>query len=180
MAIRQFNGITPAIAESAYVDDTALVVGDVELGANSSVWPMTVIRGDVNQIRIGERSNIQDGCVLHVSHKGPFGEGQALLIGNDVTVGHKAVLHACTVKDGCLIGMSATVLDGALIHEQVMVGAGSLVPPNKELESGYLYLGNPVRKVRALSEKEKEFLDYSAAHYVRLKQAHESASSVGE
>jgi carbonic anhydrase/acetyltransferase-like protein (isoleucine patch superfamily) len=168
MTIRTFDGITPLIESTAYIDDAALVIGDVEIGADSSVWPMTVVRGDVNSIRIGERTNIQDGSVLHVSHKGPFGEGSALVIGNDVTVGHKAVLHACTVKDCSLIGMSATVLDGAIINEYVMVGAGSLVPPKKELESGYLYLGNPVRQVRALTEKEKEFLHYSAAHYVRL------------
>lgn len=173
MAIRLFEGIQPEIADTAYVDEMALVSGDVVIGEQSSVWPMTVIRGDVNHIKIGKRTNIQDGCVLHVSHDGPFGPGKALLIGDDVTVGHKAVLHACTIEEQCLIGMSATVLDGAVIRKQVMVGAGSLVPPNKELETGYLYLGNPVRRVRELSQQEKDYLTYSAEHYVRLKQKHE-------
>lgn len=173
MAIRSFEGRQPEIADTAYVDEMALVSGDVVIGEQSSVWPMTVIRGDVNHIKIGERTNIQDGCVLHVSHEGPFGPGRALLIGDDVTVGHKAVLHACTIEEQCLIGMSATVLDGAVVRKQVMVGAGSLVPPNKELETGYLYLGNPVRKVRELSQQEKDYLTYSAEHYVRLKQKHE-------
>ena len=174
MTIRSFEGISPAIADDAFIDEMALVSGDVEIGSESSVWPMTVIRGDVNKIRIGERTNIQDGCVLHVTHQGPFGEGKALTLGNGITVGHKAVLHACTIQDYCLIGMNATVLDGALIKPYVMVGAGSLVPPNKELESGYLYLGNPVRRVRELNEKEKELLEYSAAHYVRLMKRHQA------
>lgn len=173
MAIRSFEGRQPEIADTAYVDEMALVSGDVVIGEQSSVWPMTVIRGDVNHIKIGERTNIQDGCVLHVSHEGPFGPGRALLIGDDVTVGHKAVLHACTIEEQCLIGMSATVLDGAVVRKQVMVGAGSLVPPNKELETGYLYLGNPVRRVRELSQQERDYLTYSAEHYVRLKQKHE-------
>jgi len=173
MTIREFEGIAPKIAVDAYVDDTALVTGDVEIGQKSSVWPMTVIRGDVNSIRIGERTNIQDGCVLHVTHEGPYGPGRSMQIGDDVTVGHGAILHACTIEDRCLIGMAATVLDGAILHSEVMIGAGSLVPPNKELESGYLYLGNPVRRVRPLSEKEKKYLQYSAEHYIRLSQRHQ-------
>lgn len=174
MTIREFDGITPTLAEGVFIDEMALVSGDVEIGVDSSIWPMTVVRGDVNKIRIGERTNIQDGCVLHVTHEGPYGPGRALIIGNDVTVGHSAVLHACTIEDQCLIGMSATVLDGAVIRTQVMVGAGSLVPPRKELESGYLYIGNPVRRARALTGSEKEALQYSAEHYVRLKKRHQS------
>lgn len=177
MAIREFDGISPKLADGVFIDEMALVCGDVTIGSQSSVWPMTVIRGDVNHIEIGERSNIQDGSVLHVTHEGPFGEGRALIIGDDVTVGHKAVLHACTVESQCLIGMSATVLDGAIIHSQVIIGAGSLVPPNKELESGYLYLGSPVRRCRELSEKEKQYLQYSAEHYVRLKNRHQGIKS---
>ena len=173
MTIREFDGITPQIADDAFIDDAALVSGDVVIGEQSSVWPMTVIRGDVNSIRIGARTNIQDGCVLHVTHEGPYGPGRSLQIGDDVTVGHGAILHACTIEDRCLIGMSATVLDGAIIQSDVMIGAGSLVPPNKELESGYLYLGNPIRRARALSEKEKNYLQYSAEHYVRLSQRHQ-------
>ncbi len=173
MTIREFDGITPQIADDAFIDDAALVSGDVIIGQQSSVWPMTVIRGDVNSICIGERTNIQDGCVLHVTHEGPYGPGRSLQIGDDVTVGHGAILHACTIENRCLIGMSATVLDGAIIHSEVMIGAGSLVPPNKELESGYLYLGNPVRRSRPLSDKEKNYLQYSAEHYVRLSQRHQ-------
>lgn len=173
MTIRQFDGIAPQIADDVFIDETALVSGDVVIGKQSSVWPMAVIRGDVNSIVIGDRTNIQDGCILHVTHEGPYGAGRALKIGNDVTVGHGAILHACTIEDGCLIGMSVTVLDGAIVHSQVIVGAGSLVPPNKELESGYLYLGNPVRRSRALTDKEKSYLQYSAEHYVRLKQRHQ-------
>ena len=173
MAIREFDGITPDLAEGVFVDSMALVSGDVKIGKDSSVWPMAVVRGDVNSIQIGERSNIQDGSVLHVTHEGPYGKGRGLVIGNDVTVGHNAVLHACTIEDFCLIGMSATVLDGAVIKKQVILGAGSLVSPNKILESGYLYLGNPARRARELTDKEKEYLQYSAEHYVRLKQRHQ-------
>ena len=173
MNIRDFDGITPELSEGVFVDSAALVQGDVSIGKDSSIWPMTVVRGDVNSISIGERTNIQDGCVLHVTHEGPFGEGRSLIIGNDVTVGHKAVLHACEIHDLCLIGMSATVLDGAVVNKQVMVGAGSLVPPKKVLESGYLYLGSPVKRIRALNEKEIAYLQYSSEHYVRLKQRHQ-------
>jgi len=173
MTVREFDGISPDIAEGVYVDEMALVLGDVSIGKDSSVWPMTVIRGDVNSITIGERCNIQDGSVLHVTHEGAFGAGRALKIANDVTVGHKAVLHACEIHDLCLIGMSAIVLDGAVINRRVMVGAGSLVPPNKVLESGYLYLGSPVKRVRPLNQKELDYLQYSAEHYVRLKQRHQ-------
>ena len=174
MTIRTFDGITPDIADDVFVDEMALVSGDVSLAKSSSVWPMAVLRGDVNRIEVGERTNIQDGSVLHVTHSGPLGEGLPLIIGDDVTVGHNAVLHACTIKSRCLIGMSATVLDGAIVHEHVIVAAGSVVPPNKELESGYLYLGNPVRQARALSEKEIEYFKYSAEHYVSLQHRHKA------
>ena len=172
MTIRKFENSQPQIHKTAYIDDMALVSGDVRLGEGSSVWPMAVIRGDINKIRIGKRSNIQDGSILHVTHASKYSsnEGFPLTIGDDVTVGHNAVLHACTIHNRCLIGMGAIVLDGAVIEEEVFVGAGSLVPPNKVLESGYLWLGNPVRKVRKLKEEEIEFLSYSAKHYVKLAQ----------
>jgi len=167
--IRTYKNMQPCIAADVYLDVAAVVIGDVEIGEDSSIWPMVAIRGDVNHIRIGERTNIQDGCVLHVTHPGAFGPGGPLLIGNDVTVGHNAVLHACTVEDQCLIGMGSIVLDGAIIRQGAMIGAGSVVSPAKELAGGYLYLGSPARQVRELNQQEKDFLLYSAQHYVTLK-----------
>jgi carbonic anhydrase/acetyltransferase-like protein (isoleucine patch superfamily) len=176
MSVRRFEGHQPDIHASVYIDEQALVVGEVSIGEDSSVWPMSVVRGDVNSIEIGERTNIQDGSVLHVTHDSEYAEGgMPLVIGSDVTVGHKVILHACQVEDGCLIGMGATVLDGALIRAGSMIGAGALVPPGKVLEGGYLYLGSPVKQVRELTEKEKRFLQYSAAHYVRLKNRHKAS-----
>jgi carbonic anhydrase/acetyltransferase-like protein (isoleucine patch superfamily) len=168
--IRAYKNILPKIAHTAYVDAAACVIGDVVIGEDASIWPMVTVRGDVHSIRIGARSNIQDGCVLHVTHDGPLSPGGlALHVGNDVTVGHNAVLHACTVEDLCLIGMGVVVLDGAVIKSGAMVGAGSVVAPGKELAGGYLYLGTPARQVRELNEKEIDFLAYSARHYVVLK-----------
>lgn len=168
--IRPYKKQLPEIADSAYIDPAAVVIGNVVIGADSSVWPMVSVRGDVNTIRIGERTNIQDGSVLHVTHDGPLSPGGfALSIGNDVTVGHKAILHACRVEDMCLIGMGSVVLDGAVIGSGCILGAGSLVSPGKVLDGGYLYLGAPARKVRELSAQERDFLSYSAKHYVRLK-----------
>lgn len=168
--IRSFEKVTPKFGANCYIDESAEVIGDVELGEDCSVWPLTVIRGDVNYIRIGDRSNIQDGCVFHVSHAGDFNpDGSPLIVGNDVTVGHKAILHACTVGNECLIGMGAVVMDNAIIEDQVIVGAGALVSPGKHLERGHLYVGNPCRKARELKPGEIDFLRYSADHYVRLK-----------
>jgi len=176
MAIRDFENILPDLHPDAYVDETALVVGDVVIGENSSVWPFSVIRGDVNRIRIGSNTNIQDNSVLHVSHDGPYNPGgYALTIGNNVTVGHRVILHGCTVHNNCLIGMGATIMDGAVIHPYTLIGAGSLVTPNKELEGGYLWMGSPARKVRALTDQERESIDYSAQHYVRLKNRHQQS-----
>jgi carbonic anhydrase/acetyltransferase-like protein (isoleucine patch superfamily) len=176
MAIREFEGIMPNIDPTAYVDDTALVIGDVEIGDNSSVWPYSIIRGDVNQIRIGKQTNIQDHCVLHVSHDGPHNTGgHALIVGNMVTVGHRVTLHGCTIQDHCLIGMGATIMDGAVIPSYTIIGAGTLVTPGKELQGGYLWLGSPARRVRALSKKDIVTIDYSASHYVRLKDRHHSS-----
>jgi len=174
MAVRCFEGIQPDLHPTVYVDEQALVSGEVKIGADSSVWPMSVVRGDVNSIEVGERTNIQDGSVLHVTHDSEFAEGgMPLRIGDDVTVGHKAVLHACTIENGCLIGMGAIVLDGAVVRSGAIVGAGALVPPNKDLEGGYLYVGAPVKRVRELTGKEKRFLKYSAEHYVWLKNRHQ-------
>ncbi len=170
MTIRSFKGISPKLASRVYVDESAAVIGDVELGEDASVWPMCSIRGDVNLIRIGARTNIQDGSVLHVTHRyGVLPEGHATVIGNDVTVGHKVMLHGCTVEDLCLIGMGSTVLDGAIIRSRVLLGAGSLVPEGKDLEGGYLWLGRPAKKVRELTDEELKWFQYSALHYVKLK-----------
>jgi len=171
MSIRQFDGVTPDIHTTAYVDQDAVVIGDVQLSEDVSVWPCAVIRGDVNFIRVGASSNIQDGSVLHVTHasdKYTSASGTPLIIGEEVTVGHKAVLHACTIGNRCLVGMGAIVLDNAVIEDEVMVAAGSVVAPSKILKSGYLYVGNPAREKRALSQQERSFLSYSAANYVAL------------
>ncbi|VAW55933.1 Carbonic anhydrase, gamma class [hydrothermal vent metagenome] len=168
--IRPFKKRAPRIGDKTYIDEAACVIGDVVIGDDCSVWPMVVIRGDVNSIRVGHRTNIQDGSVLHVTHKGPLSpEGNALVIGSDVTVGHGAVLHACTIEDECLIGMGAVVLDGAVVKQGAMVAAGSVVSPFKVLEGGFLYIGIPAKPARELSQKEKDFLLYSAQHYVKLK-----------
>ena len=172
MAIKAFRNYTPNIHSTAYVDDMAYVSGQTTIGADSSVWPMTVIRGDVNVITIGERSNIQDGAVLHTTHDGPYNAGgKSLNIGDDVTVGHKAVLHACNIGHRCLIGMNATILDGAVIESDTIIAAASVVPPGKSLESGFLWMGSPAKKVRPLTATEMESLSYSASHYVKLAQA---------
>jgi carbonic anhydrase/acetyltransferase-like protein (isoleucine patch superfamily) len=173
MSIRNFEGHAPLIHASAYVDEQAMVCGRVSIGADSSIWPMSVVRGDINTIAIGERTNIQDGSVLHVTHDSEyFPGGASLVVGNDVTVGHRVVLHACTVEDLCLIGMGAVVLDGAVIRSGAMLAAGALVSPGKDLAGGYLYVGAPARQARALSDQEKDFLRYSAEHYARLKDRH--------
>lgn len=177
MAIREFEGIMPNIDPTAYVDDTALVIGDVEIGQDSSVWPYAVIRGDVNQIRIGNMTNIQDQSVLHVNHAGPYNPaGNALTVGNKVTVGHRVILHGCTIHDQCLIGMGTTLMDGVVVHSHTIIGAGSLVTPGKELEGGYLWVGSPVRRIRALSDDEIAALGYSANHYVKLKDRHHASN----
>ena len=176
MTIRSFQNHTPIIDETAFIDATALVIGQVSIGAHSSIWPMTVARGDINTITIGERTNIQDGSILHVSHDGEYSPGGAsMTIGDDVTVGHSVVLHACTLMDCCLIGIGSVILDNAVVHKHAMVGAGSLVTNGKELEGGYLWMGRPAKKVRKLSEREIEYLSYSANHYVKVKQMHKEA-----
>lgn len=169
MTIQAFNHMQPDIAEDVYIDFTAKVIGNVTIAAQSSIWPMAVVRGDIHFIRIGARTSIQDGAVIHVTHASNFNPGgYPTVIGDDVTVGHQVVLHGCTVGNRCLIGIGARVLDGAIIEDEVLLGAGSLVPPGKRLESGFLWLGTPVKKIRPLTDKEREFFIYSAQHYVKL------------
>lgn len=178
--LRPFNQIMPQVAKSAYIDPAACVIGDVKLGENVSVWPMTVIRGDVNHIIIGDDSNIQDGSILHVTHKNTANpDGDPLILGKGVTVGHGAILHACQIDDYCLVGMGATILDRAVMEHHSMLGAGSLLPPGKVIKSGELWLGNPAKKVRRLSDQEIEHLEYSAAHYIRLKKQYQNNITKG-
>ena len=173
MSIRPYQGIHPTIAEDAYIDPQACVIGKVTIGSESSVWPMAVVRGDVHEISIGKQTSIQDGSVLHVTHDGPYTPGGSpLVIGDQVTVGHNVTLHACTIHNRVLIGMGAVILDKAVINSDIIIGAGTVVTPNTELESGYLYIGSPAKKLRRLSDSEMEFLTYSANNYVKLQQSY--------
>ena len=168
--MESYQGISPHIGADVYIHPSASVIGDVDLGDNASVWPGTVIRGDVNFIRIGTGTNVQDLSVLHVSHKSSWDPaGTPLIIGSNVTIGHKVILHGCTIEDECLIGMGSIIMDKVIVQKHVLVGAGSLVPEGKVLESGYLYLGSPAKRVRKLTDKELEHFLYSANHYIKLK-----------
>lgn len=171
--VRTYQGLTPEIHESAFIDETALIIGDVHIGADASVWPKVVVRGDIKEIRIGARSNIQDGSVLHVSHDSEFLPGGApLIVGDDVTVGHNVILHGCEIHDLCLIGMGAVVMDRAIVQSHTVVGAGTVIAGGKVLESGYLYLGSPARRIRELTDQELKYFGYSAQHYVKLADRH--------
>lgn len=168
--VKTYGNITPTLGQNVFVDNTARVIGDVSIGNDSSVWPMAVIRGDMNSISIGERTSIQDGAVLHITHKKTDNpNGHPLIIGDDVTVGHKAVLHGCTVCNRSLIGIGAIILDGAVVEEEVIVAAGCLVPPGKRLKSGFVYKGNPAVQSRPITQKEREYFLYTAQNYVKLK-----------
>ena len=167
--IRPYLEHHPKIDATCYIDEMSVVIGEVTLAENVSVWPFAVIRGDVNHIQIGRNSNVQDHAMLHVSHKkADKPEGSPLIIGEDVTIGHHVKLHGCTIGNRVLVGISTIILDDVIVEDDVMIGAGSLVPPNKILESGYLYVGSPVKKVRPLTDKEKAFLPYSAQNYVKV------------
>jgi carbonic anhydrase/acetyltransferase-like protein (isoleucine patch superfamily) len=170
MTIRAYKGVLPKLAAGVYIDESSVIVGDIEIGPDVSIWPLVAARGDVNYIRIGARTNIQDGSVLHLSRpsKGKP-EGSPLVIGEDVTVGHKVMLHGCTLGNRILVGMGAIVMDDVIVEDDVIIGAGSLVPPGKRLHSGYLYVGSPVKQARPLHDSEKTFLAESAANYVQLK-----------
>lgn len=177
-AIRPFLDRFPVLGERVYVDEAARVIGEVALADDVSVWPGTIIRGDVNHVRIGARTNVQDGTIIHVSHHSPYNKaGYPTLIGSDVTIGHGTIIHACTIEDACLIGMGACILDGATIRRHGFVGAGAVVGPGKVVGEGELWLGNPARFARKLSDQEIESLHYSAAHYVRLKDQYLAAHS---
>lgn len=168
--LRPYKDLSPKQGDRVMIDSSSVVIGDVRMGDDVSIWPLVAIRGDVNYVSIGARTNIQDGSVLHVTHKSSYNPaGNPLIVGEDVTVGHKVMLHGCTIGNRVLVGMGSILLDGAVIEDEVMIGAGSLVPQNKRLESGFLYLGSPVKQIRPLTEAEKEGLKYSANNYVKWK-----------
>lgn len=169
-SIRPWKGTTPTLGKRVYVDPASLVLGDVTLGDDSSVWPMAVVRGDMHRIRIGARTSVQDGSVLHITHASDFNPGgYPLTIGDDVTIGHKAILHGATLGSRILVGMGAIVMDGAVVEDEVIIAAGAVVTPGKRLESGHVYAGNPAKALRPLKEKERAFFPYTAGNYVRLK-----------
>lgn len=171
MNIRTFSDHTPLLGERVYVDRAATVIGAVSLDDDVSIWPGCVLRGDVNSIQVGARTNIQDGTIVHVTHEGPFTRpgGFPTVIANDITIGHGAIIHACQLDEFCLVGMGAIVLDGARVSRYGFVGAGSVVPPGKTVGEAELWLGNPARFIRKLNDREIEQLQYSAQHYVSLK-----------
>ena len=175
--ILPFDGIWPRIAEDAFIAETAVVIGDVEIGPGASIWYGCTVRGDVNSIRIGARTNIQDGTVVHVNHdpNGNYretGGGMPTHIGDDVTVGHMALLHACTVHGGGFVGMNATVMDEAVVEGGAMVAAGALVTPGKRVPAGELWGGSPAKRMRELSQGERDYIPYSAQNYARLAAEH--------
>ena len=170
MPVSSYLDSSPIIENGVFLHDSAQVIGDVSVGEDSSIWCNAVLRGDVNRIRIGKCSNVQDLTMCHVSHKTPQKpEGSPLLIGDFVTIGHSVILHGCTIGNQCLIGMGTIVMDDVVISDCVRVGAGSLIPPGKRLEGGMLYMGRPIQPVRALTPEEIAYLRYSAEHYVRVK-----------
>lgn len=172
--LETYQQFVPQRGEGAFVHASAQVIGRVTLGRNVSIWCNAVLRGDVNSIVVGDDSNVQDGCVLHVSHTTPQDpQGAPLIIGTRVTIGHAVILHGCTIGDECLIGMGSIVMDKAVIESRVLLGAGSLVPEGKRLESGNLYLGRPAKRLRELTAEEIAYFEYSAQHYIALQRSYQ-------
>jgi len=168
--VRSYNNISPTIGNSVYIDCSAVIVGDITLADDVSIWPLVAARGDVNTITIGARTNIQDGTVLHVTRRSRSNpSGNLLSIGEDVTVGHKCMLHGCVLGNRILVGMGTIIMDAVIVEDDVFIGAGTVVPPNKVLRSGYLYIGNPMKEARPLKTAEINFLKESALNYVTLK-----------
>jgi carbonic anhydrase/acetyltransferase-like protein (isoleucine patch superfamily) len=169
-AIRPYQDHSPRLGARVFVDPAAVVIGDVELGDDASVWPCVVIRGDMHRIRIGARTSVQDGSVLHITHASDYNPaGHPLIIGDDVTIGHSACLHGCSIGNRVLVGIGSTILDGAIVEDEVVIGAGTLVPPGKRLASGFMYMGSPCKQIRPLKDSERSFFQYSANNYVTLK-----------
>ncbi len=170
MPLKSYKNITPTIGNNVYIDESSVLVGEVSCDDDVSIWPLVAARGDVNFIKIGARTNIQDGTVLHVTRTSDTKpDGYPLIIGEDVTVGHKCMLHGCTLGNRILVGMGAIIMDGVVVEDDVFIGGGTLVPPNKVLESGYLYVGNPAKQIRPLRKEETQFLKQSALNYIKLK-----------
>jgi carbonic anhydrase/acetyltransferase-like protein (isoleucine patch superfamily) len=170
---RTYKSYAPSLGNDVYIDESAVVIGNVSLGDDVSVWPCAVIRGDTHRIEVGARTSIQDNAVLHCTHKSEFNpNGWPLIIGKDVTIGHKVCLHGCEIGDRVLVGIGSTILDGAVVPENIVIGAGTLVSPGKKLESGYLYLGNPCKKIRPLKDSELAYFTYSSRHYIGLKETY--------
>lgn len=173
MTIESYLDKHPLISPTCFVHTTSCIIGNVDIGDNSSIWPYCVLRGDVGSITIGANTNIQDGTIIHVTHAGPYtGEGQNTTIGNNVTIGHRSVLHACTVEDNCFIGINSTILDKAIIRSGAMLGANTLVTGGQDITGGYLWLGQPAKAVRELTKKEQDYIKYSANHYVNISKKH--------
>lgn len=170
MNIRPFSEYSPTLGERVYIDPSACVIGRVWLADDVSIWPGTVLRGDVHEIHVGARTNIQDLSIGHVTHDHTRHPGGfPLVVGEDVTVGHRATLHGCEIHDRVLVGMNALIMDGVVVESDVLIAAGTLVPPGKRLKSGYLYMGQGAKTSRPLTDEEREYFLYSANHYVKLK-----------
>jgi carbonic anhydrase/acetyltransferase-like protein (isoleucine patch superfamily) len=170
--IRPHNNIMPRIAADAFIAETAVIIGDVEIGAGASIWYGCVLRGDANSIRIGARTNIQDGTVIHVNSEREGAVATKTVIGADVTVGHMALIHACTLEDKSFVGMKACVMDGVVVEGGAMVAAGALVTPGKRVKHGEVWAGSPAKLMRPLSDKERDYLAHAAEHYVELAQTY--------
>jgi len=176
--IKSYRGVTPRISKDAFIAENAVIIGDVEIGAGTSIWYNCVLRGDVNSITIGENTNIQDGTIIHVNHDRTGGDyretggGIPTRIGNGVTVGHMALLHACEIEDNAFIGMRSVVMDKAIVETNAMVAAGALVTPGKVVPTGELWSGSPAKKFRDLKPAELEEIKYSAANYKKLSESY--------
>jgi gamma-carbonic anhydrase len=173
--IRPHHGVTPTIAASAFVAETAVIIGDVTIGEQASIWYGCVLRGDGNFIRVGARTNIQDGTIVHVNHEREGAAGTRTIIGADVTIGHMALIHACTLEDGCFIGMQACVMDGAVVEAGAMVAAGALVTPGKRVKRGELWGGSPAKLMRKLTESELKYFSYTVEHYIEMGASYRNA-----
>ncbi|ABK43956.1 transferase hexapeptide repeat [Magnetococcus marinus MC-1] len=171
MPLYPFAGRWPSVDPSAFVHPDAVIIGDVAIGPESSIWPGVVIRGDVNHIRIGARTNIQDGSVLHVTRGKPDKPaGLPLILGDDITIGHRVTLHACTLKSGCMVGMGATVMDGVVIESGAMVAAGAMVTPGKQIATGELWMGSPAKLARPIRATEAQEITATTQNYIKLGQ----------